>query len=251
MYLRRHSQQKVLHQGAAAPGEGRSRDGVHPNDVDGKKRERGFFPHALSNLRDRRRTESVRRVGATVRFQDPPSASSWERRLLVRSTQDLSRSAPMKRQPSLRAAGAMLARPRRTGSHTTCPGRAKRSMNSAIPAWSRRDWGSSPPGPSGGGSAITSSPPSSRKRLFPYTSSGLRRRLTRWGDPILDRGSVLPVVEPAVPPQFRVCQMPEHLRQVLRSAHHHHHAPGPEGVGRKGGEVGWGTQGTRRHGAGG
>ena len=43
--------------------------------------------------------------------------------------------------------------------------------------------GQPPAGSVGGGSVVTSSPPSSRKRLFPYTSSGLRRRLTRWGTP--------------------------------------------------------------------
>ena len=73
-------------------------------------------------------------------------------------TQVLSRSAPMERQPNLLAARAMLARPKRSGSHTTCSGRAKRSTTSAILEWSRHHWSSSPPGPSGGGSTITLSP---------------------------------------------------------------------------------------------
>ena len=47
------------------------------------------------------------------------------------------------------------------------------------------------------------------------------------GDPILDRGSVVPLVELADPPQFRVCRTPEHPRQMLRAAHHPITSPGP------------------------
>ena len=65
------------------------------------------------------------------------SASARASRSRMRLMQDWSVPAPMKMQPCLLAASAMLLRSRRTGSHTTCPGRAKRSTISAIPASSR------------------------------------------------------------------------------------------------------------------
>ena len=61
-----------------------------------------------------------------------PSASSRYPRTLA--TEEASRSAPMKGQPSLRAARAALARASINGSQITCPGRAKRWAIKASPA---------------------------------------------------------------------------------------------------------------------
>ena len=147
------------------------------------------------------------------RSQDRPAPSASERKRRVRYMQSSSRSAPMKPHPAFLAPSAVARLPRRNGSQTTWPGRANRSTIIAIPT----STGCHPSCPSGRSQGWRHEHVISAVEGEAQLPIDRRRPAVE----IDEVGSARPALRPAElqvelhdPPQFRVLQAIEVLRQT-------------------------------------